>query len=105
MASAFPGIPLMDGHVAVRAFAVLPQLLVPQRVAALAAGHQGPAVDEAGALVAETAPGRFTAGVNPGIRAVTFEVPSVAAAVALQVFHSSHLKFRLSHFRAYYSYR
>jgi hypothetical protein len=103
MAAAFLVIPFVDGHVAVRAFAVLRQLPVPQRVALLAAGNEVPGVDEAGGLVAEPAPGRFTAGVDLAIRAIALKVAFVAAAVALKVFHSSHLNSGFRIFRLYYS--
>jgi hypothetical protein len=100
MTAAFLVIPLVDGQFAMRAFAVLFQHLVPQRVADLAAGHQVASIDKAGALVAEAAPGRPAAGVNSGIRAVALEVAFIAAAVACEVFHSGHIYFRLSHFAA-----
>jgi hypothetical protein len=91
MAAAFLVIPLMDGHVAVRAFAVLLQHLVAQRVALLAAGNEVASVDETGPLVAEAAPGRLAASVNSRIRAIALEMPFVAAAAALQVFYRRHL--------------
>lgn len=91
MIPAFPVIPLVNGHVTVRASTVLAQLLMPQRMTHLAAGNEITAVDEAGTLAAESAPWRFPAAVNPGIRTVALKVPLVAAAPACQVFYSSHL--------------
>jgi hypothetical protein len=100
MIAALLVVPLVDGYLAMGAFAVLFQHLVAQRVADVAAGHQVASVDEACAFVAEAAPGRPAAAVNPGIRAFTLEVAFVAAAMTCEVFHSGHIYFRLSHFAA-----
>ena len=79
MAAAFPVIPFVDGHVAMRAFAVLRQLPVPQRVALLAAGNEVSGVDEAGGLVAEAAPRRLAAFIYLAIRAIGRYVAVFAA--------------------------
>jgi hypothetical protein len=67
------------------------------RVALLAACWPGAAVDEPGALVADAAPRRSPGGIDFLIRAVG---RYVAFSAAVEAFHS---KFRLSHFRAYYT--
>jgi hypothetical protein len=85
--------------VTARAFAVLRQLPEPLRVALLAAGSEIASVNEAGGLVAEPAPGRFTAGVNLPIGAIG---RYVAVLAAVETSHSNS-GFRI--FALYYSYR
>jgi hypothetical protein len=86
MAAAFLGVPLKYRHVAMRAFAVLRQLPVPQRVALLAAGNEVSGVDKAGGLVAESAPGRLAAFIYLTIRAIR---RYVAVLPAVEAFHSN----------------
>jgi hypothetical protein len=69
-----------------RAFAVLRHLPVPQRVALLAAGNEVSGVDEAGGLVAESAPGRLAAFIYLTIRAIR---RYVAVFAAVEAFHSN----------------
>ena len=76
-----------------RAFTVLRQLLVPERVTLLAAADQAAAIDEAGAFVAEATPQRLALNVNLAIRAIRRYVAILAA---IKTFHL---------FAPYYSYR
>jgi hypothetical protein len=82
MGAAFLVIPFVDGHVAVRAFAVLLQLLPPQRVALVAAGNEVASVDEPGGLVAEPAPWRLAALDYLAIRAIACYVAVFATVKA-----------------------
>jgi hypothetical protein len=69
MASALLGIPLMDRHVTARAFAVLFQHAMPQRMADRAAVNLIKA-EQPGAFIADAAPGRFPADVDFAIRTI-----------------------------------